>query len=91
MKAKPDKEIREQLKKDAIKDADARKRANKHTTDKMLIQHHLVSFSTNDDLFELLEAVKLGIGILESEGFPLKELSTYKLKEWISQTKNSKK
>jgi len=55
------------------------------------LQQHLTNYSETDDLFELVEVLNISLGILESEGFPLKQLSDYKLKEWISQIKNSEK
>jgi len=55
------------------------------------IQKHLNKYCKTDNLFELVEVLNLSMEVLESEGFPLKELSSYKLKEWILQTKNTKK
>lgn len=55
------------------------------------IQQHLNNYAKDDNLFELLEAITTGLEILESEGFPLRQLSIYNIQEWILQTKSLEK
>lgn len=37
-------------------------------------------FCLGDNLFDLVEAMRIGVGILEQEGFPMREFSQYKYK-----------
>lgn len=91
MNGKTYRKLKDKVAKGAAEELVLKIRKSKETTQKMTLQSHVIKFVTQDDLFELLEAMKIGLGILESEGFPLEELSIYKLKLWMSRIKNSKK
>ncbi len=58
---------------------------------KAILKKHIVNYCTVDDLFELLEAIKVGIGILEREGFPMKEFAIFRSKDWIKKYEKKRK
>ena len=47
---------------------------------KKSLQDNLTEFILTDNLFKLVEVMRIGAGILEKEGFPMKEWSIYKYK-----------
>lgn len=79
----------QRLKKEDNLDKLLRKKRNANTVDKYSMQRTLVNFCLKDDLFELLETVKIGLSILEREGFPIEEFAIFKFNDWTK--KNGKK
>lgn len=48
--------------------------------DRDLLRYYINKFCINENLFDLVEAMRIGANILEQEEFPMKEFSIYKYK-----------
>lgn len=53
------------------KDEKIQRDKNKYIFLKMCLMENISKFATKDDLFNLVESVKLGIQILKTQGFPI--------------------
>ena len=70
-----------ELRKQSNKDAKILEKIKKYNTLKSRLRICLHDFNSTENLFDLVEAMRIGNKILEKEGFPLKEFAKYNFKK----------
>ncbi len=71
----------------------AGKKSRLNDEEKWLLQSYIMKFTLHDNLFDLVEVVKIALKVLKKEEFPLERLITVNIKDVkkIHRKKNKRK